>query len=254
MFRNDNLLGRRRFGRFCVKPVLILTAASLMGLSIPATVSAEDEVFSGPQPGEKLAAFKVQGVYDKAAGKEFAPLDEADGKPTMLVFVHKITRPGLGLVRGLTNYAKSQSETPSFSAVVWLDDDKAEAESFLNRARKSLNLQVPVGISIDGGEGPGAYGLNRNVELTILVANENKVVANFALVQPSMTDGVKIAGEFAKAIGKKPPTADELQKIAYPGRQMNMQRRQRTRAQQGRRPANERPSGESQPKKADDDS
>ncbi|MCA9140422.1 MAG: hypothetical protein KDB00_26810 [Planctomycetales bacterium] len=205
----------------------IITASMLMafGLNPGSIAYCDDPVFSGPQPGEKLTELKLQGVYDDLAGKEFDPIADAKGKPTLLVFVHKLTRPGLGLARGVTDYAKSLDEPQSFAAVAWLDDDKANAEQFLTRVRKSLNLKVPVGISVDGGEGPGSYGLNRNVELTVLIAKDNKVVANFALIQPSMSDGVAIAGAFAKLLDKQPPTMEELQKIAYPGRAMDMRGR-----------------------------
>ena len=209
----------------------------------------EKTVFSGPQPGEKLVGLNLVGVYDDQAGKEFDPVADASGGPTLLVFVHKITRPGLGLVRGVTSYADTLKDSDVNSAVAWLSADKADAEAFLNRARKSLNLKVPVGISPDGEEGPGSYGLNRNVELTVLVAKENKVVANFALIQPSMTDGVKIAGELAKVIGKKPPSSDELIKIAYPGQAMNrMRMRQR---QRGSQPPNQRQRSRQRPDSTD---
>ncbi len=84
-----------------------------------------------------------------------------------------------------------------------------------------------MGVSVDGGEGPGAYGLNRNVELTILIAKENKVTANFALVQPSVTEAAKIAAELAKLVGQPAPDQEQLEKLAYPGGMMrakNMQR------------------------------
>lgn len=228
------------FRTFAQQACLASAAAFGAVLLFAATSSSgrcDDPVFSGPQPGEKLPPFQLLGVYDDHAGKPFDPIAQADGNPTLLVFVHKLTRPGLGLARGLTHYAKSLNEPKSYAAIVWLDDDKPKAEEYLNRARKSLNIEVPLGISVDGGEGPGAYGLNRNVELTILVAKDNQVVANFALVQPSMSDGVKIAGEFAKTLDKQPPTAEELQKIAFPGRAMNMRNRppQRTRGAQGDR-------------------
>ena len=47
-------------------------------------------------------------------------------------------------------------------------------------------------ISLDGIEGPGNYGLNRKVTLTLLVAKGTKVVANFAIVQPNETDAPKV--------------------------------------------------------------
>jgi hypothetical protein len=161
-------------------------------------------------------------------GREVDPVAASDGKPTLLVFVHKLTRPGMALTRGLTAYAKSQSDQGVVSGVVWLDDDQAKAEAYLKRARESLKFVVPVGVSVDGGEGPGAYGLNRNVELTILVAKDNQVTANFALVQPSVTEAPMIAAALAKLIDQSPPTADEIQKLAPSGRAMttraNMQR------------------------------
>ena len=196
-------------------PLLIL----LLGLRFCA---ADDPVFSGPQPGEALVPFQVVTVYGDNAGQQVDPIELAAGKPTLLVFVHKLTRPGMALTRGLTSYAKNQAGAAS--GIVWLDDDKAKAEEYLTRAKKSLNFTAPVGVTIDGGEGPGAYGLNRNVELTILIADKNRVIANFALVQPSVTEGPEIAGKLAKLLAQPAPTAQEFEKLAYPGGGMRARR------------------------------
>lgn len=178
---------------------------------------ADDPVFSGPQAGEPLVPLKVLAVHGDDAGKEVDPVAAADGKPTLMVFVHKKTRPGLALALGITRFATTLEGTAA--TIIWLDDDKAAAENYLTGvAKSSLQFAVPVGISLDGGEGPGAYGLNRNVELTIIVADDNKVVSNFALVQPSVTEGPAIVGELAKLVGKEPPTMEEFQSVAYAGR------------------------------------
>ena len=57
------------------------------------TKSDEPKVFSGPQPGEKIPGFKVAGVYDDQAGKEFDWVEQTDGKPLVMIIVHKLTRP-----------------------------------------------------------------------------------------------------------------------------------------------------------------
>lgn len=189
-------------------------------LSMPAMCHSADPVFSGPQIGESLAPFKVTSVYGDSAGREVDPVKLAGDKANMLVFVHKLTRPGIALTRSLTGYAKSQSGQGAVSAIVWLDDDQAAAEQYLKRAKKSLNFSVPVGVSIDGVEGPGAYGLNRNVELTVIIAKDSKVTANFALVQPSVTEASKIASELAKLVGQPVPVQAEMEKLAYPGAAM----------------------------------
>lgn len=180
----------------------------------------DDPVYSGPQPGEKLVPFQVIAVNGDQAGKQVDPIAATDGKPTLLIFVHSLSRPGVALTRGLTSYATAMKEHGAASGIVWLDDDKAKAEAYLTRAAKSLNFKSPVGVSIDGGEGPGAYGLNRNVELTILIAKDNMVEANYALVQPSVTEGAKIAESLAKLIEQPALTSDAFNKYAYPGQAM----------------------------------
>jgi len=54
--------------------------------------------------------------------------------------------------------------------------------------------KAPTGISPDGEEGPGSYGLNRKMTLTILVANKGKVTANFALVQRTLREVAVLLG------------------------------------------------------------
>jgi len=222
-------LKHRLLLRHFIPHVTLLASLVLFASCWAPRCRAEDPVFSGPQPGEPLVSFQATAVYGEQSGQDFDPIDTAAGKPTLLVFVHQLTRPGVSLTRGLTNYA---ADLPGvYSAIIWLSDDRAGAEAYLNRAKKSLNLRVPVGISVDGGEGPGAYGLNRKVELTILVANDNSVEANFALVQPSVSEGHKIAGELARLVGKEPPTAEAFQKLANPG--MNRMARERMRRGRG---------------------
>jgi len=206
---------------------MIVRTVMVVALLLASNVvrAADDPVFSGPQVGESLVPFQVIAVGGPKAGTEVDPVDAAAGKPTLLVFVHKLTRPGMALARALTGFAADQQGVAT--GIIWLDDDKAAAEAYLNRASKSLNFTAPIGISVDGGEGPGSYGLNRNVELTILVAKNNEVTANFALVQPSVTEGPKIAGELTKLIDQPAPSAEQFAKYAYPGRNA-MQRMQRT--------------------------
>ena len=66
------------------------------------TVVGQEEVskvFSGPQPGEPLVAFDVQYAFGEKAGKTMDPLKAAGEKPILLIFVHQLTRPSIGLTR-----------------------------------------------------------------------------------------------------------------------------------------------------------
>lgn len=170
----------------------------------------DDPVFSGPQPGEKLTPFKVFRYAGSDAGKETQLLAQSKGEPMLLVFVHELTRPAFQLMRPLDLYASKLAKEGFVTHFIWLSADRTKTEETLNRAKKSLNLRSPVSISLDGLEGPGNYGLNRKVALTLLVAKDNKVTANFAIVQPNETDAPKVLAAMAKLLGKEPPKLEDL--------------------------------------------
>jgi hypothetical protein len=164
--------------------------------------NAQEKLFSGPQVGEKLPPFKVRGFFEPYAGKEVDFVTQAAGKPIVLVFIHDVNRMSLSLARFLTAYTVTRAKEGLATGVIWLADDVTEAEITMKRSGHALTREAPTGISLDGKEGPGSYGLNRNVTLTILVGKDNKVTANFPLVQPSIqADLPKILEAVSKVAG-----------------------------------------------------
>lgn len=208
-----NAASTTRAARLCC--ALALIAWSVAGPSF-----AQEPVFSGPQVGEPLTPLPVRGVFDDAAGQQFDFVADAAGKPLLLVFVHDVNRLSISMTRILTGYAHTRAPDGLVTGVVWLADDPTEAENALRRIRHALTPGVPVGIAVDGREGPGSYGLNRNVMLTILVGKDNVVTANYALVQPSLqVDLPKILASLVAMVGGEVPTLDKL-----PGMPAAMQR------------------------------
>ncbi|MAR10141.1 MAG: hypothetical protein CL681_09225 [Blastopirellula sp.] len=173
---------------------------------------ADDPVFSGPQAGEPLTGFKVQPVLHADTDKPLDLVSSAKGKPIALIFVHELTRPSVGVMRVVMNYVAKRAPSGLTGGVVFLSDDRTATEALIQRAKRAMPEKTPVGISTDGVEGPGAYGLNRNVTLTVIVANENKVTANFALVQPSIqADVPKIVKAIVTTLGEdKVPELNDL--------------------------------------------
>jgi len=183
--------------------VLLLTLGS-------AQADDADKVFSGPQPGEKLTGFKVQGMFGRWDGKEADPIADANQAPTVLIFVHEWTRPMLQLARGLDTYGDKWAAKGLKTYFVNLTADKSKTEQFLQGAKNSLNLKCPQSISLDGLEGPGNYGLNRKMTATVVIAKGNKVTANFAIVQPNETDSPKVLAAVADLLGEPKPTQEQI--------------------------------------------
>ena len=172
----------------------------------------EDPIFSGPQVGEALPDCELVMVLGKKAGEEISLLEETGDRPIVIFFVHKLTRPGFAMANSLVQFAKSKNELNS--AVVYLNEDHLDAAEWMKKmkARGLFPDGALYATSKEGLDGPGAYGLNRNVNMTILVAEKEKVVANFALRQPSLqVDGPKVLSAIVKVTGGEVPTIEALQ-------------------------------------------
>ncbi len=174
-------------------------------------LAADDTIFSGPQIGEKLSEFKVRGFFEPNHGKELDFVKQAAGKPIVLVFIHDGNRSSLRFTQVLSNYTCGVVDKGLATGVVWLADDITEAENTLKQNVRVLTQEAPTGISLDGGEGPGSYGLNRKITLTILIGKAGRVTANFALIQPNIeVDLPKILIAIAKVMGTPAATLEDL--------------------------------------------
>ncbi|MFK8112895.1 MAG: hypothetical protein AB8B91_11865 [Rubripirellula sp.] len=201
-----------------------LVVAVLALLCVPAF--GEDPVFSGPQVGEPLPSFDCEGLRNEREDETFDFVAEAEGSPLMIIFFHERTRPAFALMRTVSRWAAQQHRKAKKDvkqihvAVVFLSDDMTETKKWATNVNQHLVDDVVYAVSPDGPEGPGAYGLNRNVTLTILVGNEGKVTENFALVQPqTQADGPKILNAIGEVTGNKEvPTIEQLTQQDQMGR------------------------------------
>ncbi|MEQ9411037.1 MAG: hypothetical protein RIK87_25220 [Fuerstiella sp.] len=176
---------------------MLMTAALLL----PAF---DDPVLSGPQPGEPLVPFTIVSTTDEGGEQQLDLIALAGDKPIVIAFVHERTRPAFGLANAVMRLVSDRGTEKIIGGLVYLDDDPTEAATWMNRVKSNFPKGIHRGISTDGIEGPGAYGLNRNVSVTVLVAKNKKVTANFAMVQPSLqVDAPKIFKAIADVLGEK---------------------------------------------------
>jgi hypothetical protein len=167
---------------------------------------AAETIYSGPQPGEKTTPFQVLEIRGAHAGEERDPVVVNDGKPMALVFVHGLERSIVPLISVIDQYGAERGEALNV-VYVFLSADRVSSEKQLPLAGESLRLKSPLTLSLDGREGPGNYGLNKDCLMTVVVAKENRVTANFALVQPGIADAEKVIAAMAKASGDSAPPA-----------------------------------------------
>jgi hypothetical protein len=197
---------------------VLLAAASLaIGASSKSVAAEEDRVYSGPQSGERTSPFRVVEMTGAKDSAERDPIAENAGSPTALVFIHTIERSLVPLLRVIDQYGTERKDRLK-TEIIFLAADRLAGEQRVKAAAGSLKLQSRVGLSLDGAEGPGNYGLNRECMMTIIAAKENRVVTNFALVQPGIADAPRVLASLAAACDDpNPPSVDELSARARPG-------------------------------------
>ena len=176
-------------------------------------IATEQSVYSGPQLGEKTTGFKVVSIKgDQTVERD--PVGENKGGPAVLVFIHNVERSLVPLLRVIDEYGAQRKEQLR-TEVVFLSDDRIAGEQRIKAVNNSLKLKANVGLSLDGAEGPGNYGLNKECMMTILMAKDDKVKANFALVQPGIADAPKVLAALAEISGDtNPPTVEALSQKA----------------------------------------
>ena len=169
----------------------------------------KDRILSGPQPGEKLTPFKVLEVINSEQVKEVEVVKPGDKGTTLICFMHKLTEPAIGLMMHVEYWAAKQTGVRGH--YVMLTGDRAKSETQARGwARRPFFTKSPLSISLDGPEGPGEYGLNRNATMTVLLAKDNKVIKSFAFEDPSGRDSEPVLAALGKTLGKTAPKFTEI--------------------------------------------
>lgn len=193
--------------------VLLCVSASSQERAAPAQATAVEKIVSGPQVGEAMPAAEVwiTSAEDKPSSKSDLAAMSKEG-PLAVVFMHEKSRPGFGLARLMSELAARRKAEKLQFVVVVLTEDRSSSEQWLGLVRRYFPEPTQLSVADGGIEGPGSLGLNRAAALTILVAKEGKVTANFALTQVSEpTDGPAVLEAMNQACGGGAiPPIDEL--------------------------------------------
>jgi hypothetical protein len=178
-----------------------LTGTLLATLSALVVTAASAVEISGPQVGEPLPNFTIRGVLDDESGKAMDLVKDAAGRPIVLFFIHERTRQSIALARQVLEEAANHKSDGLETGLVFLAADVTATADWMKIATQALPRGVPIGISPDGATGPPAYNLNPKVIATVIVAKNNRVIANFALTQPNLAeDAPAITAAIAKAL------------------------------------------------------
>ena len=216
----------------------------------------ENRIFSGPQPGEKLPPLNATSIVGASEDKTFDFIAKSDEHPLVL-FLQDGNGAGL---RGLYDISRmiakitNESKQKLHVSIVFLGNDpdalKQRVSGVARDVAESVSKNVLLGISSEGREGPGSYGLNRNVSQTILIAKDGKVLHNFAFTQPTVYAYPHVLGAIAHVLGTDPAAVEEWLN-EEPADEERMQRDRQRMERKGARNSEQDPSREELAKRLD---
>jgi hypothetical protein len=162
----------------------------------------EKPVFSGPQPGEKVPMFVATNLRGKNAGEDLDPASMAEGKLHLMLFVTESRTFGrfLGQLRNQLQAIEANSKQPWAMSVTVCTEDANEAEKSFAILDQRYPENLVVGLSKDGSAGPPAYGLDRNLTATVIVAKNGTVTHNLPYASNAFYSQPHILGAIAEVM------------------------------------------------------
>jgi hypothetical protein len=147
------------------------------------------DLISGPQLGQRPGPYSFLVATGPNAGQPTCFICETDAKPAAIVFSRKLTP---NLVKLLTEFDNWVSGQPNEEVYSWMTvlGEKTISQEALSKWSKEAGLRkVPVGV-FDDPDGPPAYKLSKDAEVTVLLFVKRKVVANYALKADELNEKV----------------------------------------------------------------
>ncbi len=173
-----------------------LCLLSLAGLFVFSTSARSEEVKSGPQVGEDVGAFTVEkcaGNEDDgvATGEKLCYRCKLGNRPVVAVFARNPNENLSALMTELDEVvAKNESKKMASFVNLLGKDSETLKEKAGWLVKKSGAKHVAVVVPEEHANGPADYNLNSKVDVTVLVYNRGKVVANYALAASDLKKDV----------------------------------------------------------------
>lgn len=164
----------------------VLSLAVACSVLFAGTALAE-EFKSGLKEGARIGAFNVNkcaGAEDDkvAVGKTLCYRCKNGSRPQVMVFTRSTDAKVAKLVSQLDAAVKKHSDDELRAFVNVLGESKDAASDEAKKLAESTKAKmIPFVVPVEYENGPENYGINPKAELTIIFANESKVVANYSV-------------------------------------------------------------------------
>jgi len=183
----------------------VLLSLALCCVAPLAGCFAEEPCVSGLQPGQRPGPYAAIVSAGPNRGQLHCFICETADKPAVVVFARRMSEPLGKLVQGLDKAVLANKEAGLRSWVTFLSEDQPALDPQVVKWGKQHGISNVSLAVFEDADGPPAYKLARDADVTVLLYVKQKVVKNFAFRAGELDD--KKTAEVIKAIpeivGKK---------------------------------------------------
>jgi hypothetical protein len=163
----------------CVAGLIVLAAVVCLGA---------ERFASGLRPGQRPGPYSSLVSVGPERGQSHCFICETADRPAVIVFARGLSDPLGKLVRGLDKALADHKDAELRAWVTFLSDDQTALDpQVVEWSKKQSVRRVPLAIFEDL-VGPPSYLLNREADVTVLLAAKQKVVKNFAFRKGELND------------------------------------------------------------------
>ena len=155
-------------------------------LLLPAFAVAAEPCVSGVPVGQRPGPYSFLVATGPQRGQQTCFICEQDDKPAAVIFTRTLSAPLAKLVVKLDAEVPGRKES-GFKVWVTQLTVKADLDELAKWSKTSAIKNAPVG-AFEDLDGPPAYKLAKEADVTVLLFVKKKVVANFAFRADELTD------------------------------------------------------------------
>ncbi len=176
-----------------------------VALLMSSVVVAED-IKSGLEKGANIGPFyvtKCAGAEEDGvdAGKNLCYRCKNGSRPQVMIFTRSTDESVVKLVKAMEEQLKKHEDAQLRAFVNVLGESKDEASDEAKKLAEATKAEnVPFVVPNEVENGPEDYGINAKAAVTIIIANESKVVANYAVASAKELDVDAVMSSLEKAL------------------------------------------------------
>jgi hypothetical protein len=177
---------------------LLVCAAAVL------SADAKDPCVSGPQVGQRPGPYSFLVATGPERGQPTCYVCETGEKPGVIVFARTVSEP---LAKVLAECDRAVADRPKDAMRAWmtmLGEKTIGLDDLGHWATKAVLKAVPTGV-FDDPVGPPSYKLAEDAEVTVVLFEDRKVVANFAFRKSELDDSAisRVKEQLTRLGGKK---------------------------------------------------